>query len=290
MMLGRRHHPDPSTYRRALVIAHRRRTDRWSALAASAIGHIKQARTNLGAPTKGDGMTEASGIPARAPIARLAEGRALIDALLPRAVVTVETDADVDDVSLPSTEARALGNAVESRRREFATGRTCAKIALARLGMTPTAIPAGARGEPVWPAGVVGSITHCRGYRGCAVARARDILTIGVDAEIHEPLPDGVLEHVATAWERRRVGHGGGVHVDRLLFSAKEAFYKAWFPLTRCPIGFEDVEAAIDGNGTFTVQLRDSRRVARSAWLAGLQGRWRVEDGFIATAVVGAAG
>ncbi|HEY3692789.1 MAG TPA: hypothetical protein VGL46_21300 [Pseudonocardiaceae bacterium] len=47
----------------------------------------------------------------------------------------------------------------------------------------------GERRKPVWPPGVVGSLTHCTGYRAAAVAHRRGVLTVGIDAEPHEPLP-----------------------------------------------------------------------------------------------------
>ena len=62
----------------------------------------------------------------------------------------------------------------------------------------------GAKREPLWPAGVVGSITHCDGYRAAAVARATDLATVGIDAEPHEPLPDGVLAAIALPAEPPR--------------------------------------------------------------------------------------
>ena len=69
--------------------------------------------------------------------------------------------------------------------------------ASARLGVPPAPILPGERGAPQWPAGYAGSITHCAGYRAAAVARTREMLTIGVDAEPHDVLPDGVLDHVS---------------------------------------------------------------------------------------------
>jgi len=87
-------------------------------------------------------------------------------------------------------DERAVARAVGKRRREFATARFYARTALARLGLDPAPIVPGPRGEPGWPAGVVGSMTHCAGYRAAAVARAEDVLTIGVDAEPDEPLPE----------------------------------------------------------------------------------------------------
>ena len=105
-----------------------------------------------------------------------------------------------------------------------------------------------------------GSITHCAGYRAAAVASTREVLTIGLDAEPNETLPDGVLDHVSLPGERARLrdlaATAPGTCWDRLLFSAKESVYKAWFPLTRQWLGFEDADITIDpAAGTFEARL-----------------------------------
>jgi 4'-phosphopantetheinyl transferase EntD len=212
----------------------------------------------------------------------------MMESLVPPSVATVETGADLLEAELFPEEREAVGRAVEKRRREFVTGRACARRALERLGVGAGPIASGERGEPVWPAGVVGSITHCRGFRACAVARAADVASVGIDAELHEPLPRGVLGQVASERERAELSaNGSDVHVDKLLFSAKEAVYKAWYPLARRWLGFEDVHLSIDpASATFTARLLVPGPVVHGAPLTGFGGRWRVEDGVVATAVV----
>jgi enterobactin synthetase component D / holo-[acyl-carrier protein] synthase len=211
----------------------------------------------------------------------------VIERLVPDSVTVVSTRADLA-AELFAEEERSVGRAVETRRQEFTTGRACARLALRRLGIASASIPSGERGEPLWPPGVVGSITHCRGYRACAVARAGDVLAVGVDAEVHEPLPDGVLDQVAFGREIAMVAdRGAGVHLDKLLFSAKEAVYKAWFPLAGRWLGFEDVELTIDANAAaFCARLLVPGPVVDGTRLTELRGRWRVEDGLVATAAV----
>lgn len=78
-------------------------------------------------------------------------------------------------------------------------------------------------------------MTHCRGYRAAAVAHAAGVLSLGVDAEPHERLPEGVLDLVSIPVERQEIAAlpgRGDLHWDRILFSAKETTYKTWFPLT----------------------------------------------------------
>jgi 4'-phosphopantetheinyl transferase EntD len=217
----------------------------------------------------------------------------VLERLVPNLVATAETREDRLDVELFPAELRSLGRAVEERRQEFVTGRACARLALERLGAPGVAIPRGQRGEPLWPAGVVGSITHCLGYRACAVAWSDAVVALGIDAEPNEPLADGVLEKVAHGRELEHFGRGrpgagreNQVDLPRLLFSAKEAVYKAWFPLTGQWLGFEDVELSIDvARATFRAQLLVEGPIVEGARLTEFAGRWAVEDGVICTAV-----
>ncbi len=214
----------------------------------------------------------------------------MIAEILPAGVVSVEARSDFGDVVLFPEEELALGRAVEKRRREFTTARACAREALAGLGLPPLPIASGARGEPCWPAGIVGSITHCRGYRACAVARETELLTIGIDAEPNEALSDGVLAEIALAEELPRLREleriEPTIHWDRLLFSAKESVYKAWFPLARRWLGFEDAVLAIDPlECTFAVRLLVPGPLLAGRRLTTLSGRWLARDGLVLTAI-----
>lgn len=212
----------------------------------------------------------------------------MIEQLVSATVTTVATRVELD-TELFEDEERSLGRAVDTRRREFTTGRACTRRALAQLGLPAAAIPSGARGEPLWPAGVVGSLTHCERYRACALAWAQDARSLGIDAEVHAPLPADILEAIAGADERRALAaHAGGACWDRVLFSAKEAVFKAWFPLTGRGLGFDDVDVRIDPDrAAFRARLLVDRSVAGEADVpAELAGRWGVAGGIVATAVV----
>jgi 4'-phosphopantetheinyl transferase EntD len=214
----------------------------------------------------------------------------MIEEILPEVMCAVEARCDRADLSLPPEEEAALGRAVEQRRREFASARACARDALVGLGLPPVPIPIGARGEPRWPVGVVGSITHCNGYRACAVGRASEILTVGIDAEPNGPLPDGVLAAIARAEELSRLRElrsaAPEVHWDRLLFSAKESVYKAWFPVTRRRLGFEDATLTFDlRRHTFAALLLVPASPLDGESPTELRGRWLVRDGLVVTAI-----
>jgi 4'-phosphopantetheinyl transferase EntD len=213
----------------------------------------------------------------------------VLERILPEPAVVVSTRGD-REVDLFSVEQEALGEAVETRRREFATGRACARDALARLGLPRRPLPSGSRGEPVWPGGVVGSITHCAGYRACAAALDRDLITIGVDAEPAKPLPAGLIGDIALPEERQALealaAEDPSVSWDRLLFSIKESIYKAWFPLTRSWLGFEDASVSIDRErGTFAAHLLVPGPTLQGRHLDGFSGRWLAAEGLVLSAI-----
>ena len=213
----------------------------------------------------------------------------MIEAILPAAAVAAEAFDDSAEAELLGVEREAIGRAVDKRRREFATGRGCARAALAQLGFAAAPIPTGERGQPLWPAGAVGSITHCDGYRAAAVAPAGELRALGIDAESNGPLPAGLLGDVAGPAEaaqlERLAREAPAVHWDRLLFSAKESVYKAWFPLAERWLGFEDAELTIDPGGGFSARLLVPGPELDGTELRGFEGRWLCAHGLIATAV-----
>jgi 4'-phosphopantetheinyl transferase EntD len=214
----------------------------------------------------------------------------MIEKLLPLGVVVVEAFGDVPgELSFPGEESFVV-NAVEARRREFITARRCAREALAELGYAPVPIRSGRKREPLWPAGLVGSITHTTGFRAAAVTSRSVITSIGIDAEQNDRLPDGVEESITVPGEPQMLSALSrafpATHWSRLLFSAKESVYKAWYPLTGRQLGFEDVRLAIDAMGTFAAKvLVDGARTDGGPPLVELRGRFVVARGLVATAV-----
>ncbi|GAA1973216.1 4'-phosphopantetheinyl transferase family protein [Catenulispora subtropica] len=217
----------------------------------------------------------------------------MLSSLLPAEVAVAEAFDDPEDAVLFPGEEAAIARAVAKRRREYTTTRHCARLALARLGVPPAAIGSGGNREPLWPEGVVGSMTHCDGYRAAAVARSGVVPGVGVDAEPHAPLPEGVFDTIARPDEVPMLAHLAAsrpeVWWDRLVFSAKESVYKAWFPVAERWLGFGDasldVEAGVEVEGGalaggYTVRIHQS-----GAPVTRMSGRWRVESGFVLTAI-----
>lgn len=209
----------------------------------------------------------------------------MIERVLDAPVVWWVERGDPPGAELLPPEGELVARAVDKRRRDFTTGRYCARQALAKLGIAPAPLLAGSAGEPLWPEGVVGSITHCAGYRAAAVAWKDQVPTIGLDAEPHEPLPDGVLDLVALPDERAQVRRGRAVHGDRVLFCAKEAVYKAWYPHARRFLDFHEAHVDLDPAGTLQARLLVPGPQIDGRELQGLAGRWATGEGIVVAAV-----
>jgi len=215
----------------------------------------------------------------------------MVDDILPAAAVAAESFGPPGDRELFPAEAAVIATADPVRRREFAAGRAVARAALARLHAPAGPVLPGRDGEPRWPDGVVGSITHCAGYRACAVGLARDMAAIGIDAEPCPPLDGGALDgglltavagDAERAWLAELNAACPGTPWDRVLFCAKESVYKAWYPHTGERPGPRDITVRIGQAGTFAATLPRGSAVPPGARLIG---RWLVRRGLIVTAV-----
>ncbi|MYS39177.1 4'-phosphopantetheinyl transferase EntD [Streptomyces sp. KhCrAH-43] len=231
----------------------------------------------------------------------------MIRTLLPAYAAGRETSRELTAPALFEAERAEVADALPARRAEYATVRRLARVCLADVGVPPAALLRDLHGAPRWPAGTVGSLTHCRGYRAAAAARSRDADGMGIDAEPCAPLPRRVLEGVTSAAERAHLAelraHRPGVPWCRVLFSAKEAYYKVWYPAMGSWLGFDDAEVVLRpgrDRGTFTVRpvSGGARRVRRpdaafdpaATGFPALSGRWTARAGLVVTAITAPAG
>jgi 4'-phosphopantetheinyl transferase EntD len=217
---------------------------------------------------------------------------ALLAGVLPDPVASAELYDDPPELTPLPEEEPLIARSVAKRRSEFVTVRYCARQALGQLGLPPVPILKGDKGEPCWPDGVVGSLTHCQGFRGAVVGLRTDVRSVGIDAEPHDVLPKGVLDAISLYDERRELtALPAGQHWDRILFCAKEATYKAWFPLTHRWLGFEDahITFTVDGSGaagTFASAILIDPAAESGPPLTAMSGRWLVRNGLVLTAIV----
>lgn len=165
-----------------------------------------------------------------------------------------------DLATLLPAEAACLKRAVKKRLREFAAGRQCAHRALEELGVRDVAVLMAADRQPVWPGGIIGSITHTDGYCAAVVARRERLQAVGLDAELAAAVREELWPIICGELELAqllRLASSRQASRATLLFSAKEAFHKCQFPLTGEWLGFEDVAITIEtlggSHGEFTV-------------------------------------
>jgi 4'-phosphopantetheinyl transferase EntD len=183
--------------------------------------------------------------------------RAELLALFPAGVAGAElTRLEEAEPPLPG-EAAGLERAVPRRLREFAAGRHCAREALAELGLPRVALPRRADRQPEWPPGVVGSISHSSDYCAAVVARSATCAGIGFDAEEWGRVTPEIWSRIATPSELARLSATGdsGERWATVLFSAKEAFYKAQFVQSQSFLGFHAVAFRPLGPGGFEIEL-----------------------------------
>jgi 4'-phosphopantetheinyl transferase EntD len=214
----------------------------------------------------------------------------VIEEIMPATAAYAECFGTSPGTGLFPEEEALIARATQKRRRDFTGGRECAREALAGLGLGKVPILRGLRGAPQWPEGVAGSITHCAGYCAAAVARSGELAAIGLDAEPSFPLPGGVLEMISLPAERARLrGLAAArpeVEWDCVLFCAKEAVYKAWFPLAGTWLGFADADITLAVDGTFSARLLVPAPDGAAPQLnGGFAGRWLSRDGLTLTAI-----
>jgi enterobactin synthetase component D len=209
--------------------------------------------------------------------------RASVLALFPAGVAGAElTDFALAGPLWPG-ETQAVERAVHKRVAEFTAGRHAARQALAALGEPQVAIPRGVDRTPQWPAGVLGSISHCAGYCGAVVARASAFRGLGFDVEPIGSVRPEVWSQIAQPGE---IDAAAAVDPSwaTVLFSGKEAFYKAQFAITRTWVGFRDVELVRLDEGSFEV-VATPKTPPAVAPLLPARGSYRVEPGHVFTAV-----
>ena len=167
-----------------------------------------------------------------------------IDALsLPGIMIGHRVISPGDEHALMPKEAAAFATSVVAVRRASGAARIVARQLLAQVGLAGCALPKATSGAPIWPDGIVGSISHDSLVAVAAVAMRHDFSALGIDIEPAEALPSDLLDLVVTPQERAKLDDDP--YQGRLLFAAKEAVYKAVYPLDQTFLDHHDVEVSL---------------------------------------------
>jgi 4'-phosphopantetheinyl transferase EntD len=193
----------------------------------------------------------------------------------------------IPDQELPlhPAEEVAVARAVPKRRREFSTGRACAKQALAELGIVIDSLPRLDEGPPAWPGGVVGAITHSNAWGAAVVARSIDALGVGIDIELAGRMSERAARYALSQTELDACARHplGPAAAWILMFSAKESIYKCLYPTVRRFIGFMEAEITLHDDGTFEARLVD-KLMAELPAKSRRFGRFQLLDDHVVTA------
>lgn len=174
---------------------------------------------------------------------------ALTYSVLPAGLAVAARDPRQMPVAADPREADRLGKAVPRRVAEFHAGRAAARAAMVAMSLPPRPIPMGPDRAPIWPEGLTGSISHTSTACVAAVGARGEWAGIGVDLEDATPLDALLVAEVCTKAEQRWLGHQPPSErglMAKLIFSAKEATYKAQYSLSGQLFGFEVLELTID--------------------------------------------
>jgi 4'-phosphopantetheinyl transferase EntD len=183
--------------------------------------------------------------------------RAIVAMAVPGIAVDHRLIEEGDEAALLADEMAAFAGSVTKVRRASGAARIVARQLMSRFGhIRPQAIRKSTGGMPVWPDGIVGSLAHDARVAVAAMAARRDFFSVGVDVEPAEPIDPDLLAMIATPAERAAAP--AEPTWGRLLFSIKEAVYKAVYPLDGRFLDHHDVEVSISAG---TAQVRDGREV-----------------------------
>lgn len=198
-------------------------------------------------------------------------GQALA-ALAPRGLLVGCRRIETGDAGyiLPREGETILSRTVSGRDASGA-GRLIAHRLLQQFGCEDVVISRGKAGEPIWPAGFVGSIAHDDTVAIAAVGRVETIPSVGIDIEPTTPLPFDLEPVVVTP--RDRLEDCDPALAGKIAFVVKEAAYKASFPLDGEVLGFDDIavdiseaKATVANGRCFSVRLEVSSHVVALAF------------------------
>jgi 4'-phosphopantetheinyl transferase EntD len=199
----------------------------------------------------------------------------LISSILAPGIFGAQMEDVGQPVFLSPGEEALVATAGPKRRREFALGRACARAALAALGHDAVGIGRRENGAPLWPDGVVGSITHTSGYAAALVAKAEHFSGVGLDAERVGGVTSNLWPRLFDAAERdylESLDEAERKLAATLFFCAKEAGYKAW-----------GMQAALPFREIRIIRTQSGFTATRSG--ESLEGRFAVQDDLLLAAV-----
>lgn len=176
---------------------------------------------------------------------------------------------------------RAAGN---YRKNEFIAGRECARSALEAVGFSRAPILPDEDGVPLWPEGAIGAISHSRGYCAAIAGKRCDYRLLGLDLEKTNRLSPSAIKR--TVHPDEQVYVKDDQKRASLIFCAKEAFFKAQFPVWETHANFHDLILAVDSTHGKLKILKTGKRFPHELVLLApmIEFRFRYFEDFVVTA------
>lgn len=210
--------------------------------------------------------------------------RSLNIKFFPQSVHLVVADNPFTPDSLFDDELECCNSFSAKRKRDFVSGRVCAHRALESIGIRPSPVLIDRDRGPIWPKGVVGSITHCDYLYAAAVALKSNFIGLGIDIELNKEFPEEIESYVFTESENILIyDHPEIDSLKMLIFSYKESIYKCICPIVKRYIDFHEVEVTIN---TFsnTLFAKLNGNLSERLSLEYVQGVYSVNCDYIFTA------
>ncbi len=189
---------------------------------------------------------------------RIAEAAELLEpALVFRGGGIVDVEGD-----LTPAEAALSQDYHPKRRAEFRAGRLYARQAMAALDEPNHELLIGPNRAPLWPASVVGTISHADTVCGAIVASASSVRNLGFDLDADTPLAERLVPRICTPGELAWLdGRPDRLALAKQVFGIKESLYKAYAPLTGSFLGFQEAAIQLDeAGGTFEAKVINPER------------------------------
>lgn len=201
-----------------------------------------------------------------------------------RAGFVIKTGAVTDRKNeLLQEEVQGLESASGIRWKEYSTGRALSHELMQELGMQVEPVRRDKGRAPLWPDPVCGSITHSRELAVAMLASCAHCRSLGIDLEQIERLDARFASKVLTDSEQQ-LALLQPLHLA-VAFSAKEAGYKAAYPLVRRYIGFKEAEVSIDWQQS-RFALRYVGQHPAGSVMDAAQGQFLVHDGYVLTVAI----
>lgn len=192
--------------------------------------------------------------------------------------------------ALPAEEDY-IQRAVEKRKSEFRAGRHSARAVLDQLGIRDFPLRVGNQRQPLWPDGVIGSISHTEGMCACVGLREGKYSAIGIDIEKREPVDKSSLPLICS---RKELGiikeleaqNDNQIPLCKLIFSAKECVHKVYHPLNGHTLDFLDAEIELDlENQTFIAYITNPEKNPKTP-IKSLKGAYDFSENYLFTAIL----